>query len=155
MQTLKTRGWWIAALAVLLGIGATAIVAHAQAQERHENRVALGRDLVKLGIVVMANQTPITPSDAQAVLPALQAMREKDTLSEADAAALDANLQAALPSTLRQAVQVVRLPEPSAEQQARFHAFMTRRHTSGNPLKSGPGSKAFNHLVQFFADAAK
>ena len=155
MKTLFTRGWWVAGLAVLLGIGATAIVAHAQDTTSHANRIALGRDLVKLGIVVMANQTPITQADAQAVLPALTAMRAPNTLPEANAATLDANLLSALPAGLRQAVSVVRLPEPSDAQKERFHALLARHHLAGNPLKTGPGSKVFDHLVSFFSDTAK
>ncbi len=110
----------VAALAAALGLVA---VAAAQRYERAEPaRMALDEDLMRLAVVVMANQTPITQADAQAVLPALdkiQAQLEQDRAAGTPAddtaiASLDAELLAALTPRLRSAVDVVRLLTPPA-----------------------------------------
>lgn len=50
-------------------IGLVAVAAAQTGQASKPGHVLLDEDLLKLGIVVMANQTPITQADAQAVLP--------------------------------------------------------------------------------------
>lgn len=150
------RGALIAGLCVALLGGGFVFAMHAHAQEGGDftNRMTLGRDVVKLAIVVMANQTPITRDDARAILPALQAIRENDVITEENALTLDAGLMNALSSPLRQAVDVVRMPQPKAEN----HAFLQRmaaHHHPGNPAKYGPSSIAFDHLLEFFQETAK
>ena len=143
----------LGALLLALGIGAVVVVTRLEAQETYTHRVALGRDVVKLAIVVMANQTPITPSDATAILPVLQAIKAPEVMNEELAAELDGKLQAALSDPLKQAVSMVRLPEPKPEARARIQQFLERRRPS-NPAKYGPTSRAFERLVEFFAATA-
>ena len=127
-----TRSLWsvarrypIMTVAAVALAAATGLVAVARAQTDQANkpgRVLLDEDLAKLAIVVMANQTPVTQADAQAVLPILEEMQEQrgepgtegQRLDDATAADLDAQLRAALSPTLLAAVDVVRLLTPSA-----------------------------------------
>ncbi len=150
------RATWVAGIVIaVLGIVLTAgLLTRAVAAENYANRLALGRNVVKLAIVVMANQTPITASDAQSVLPALDAIQAENRITEESAAALDARLLNALSPALRQAVQVVRLPEPDPEVKARALRF-AERHRLDNPAKYGPSSRAFDRLVEFFQQAAE
>jgi len=81
------------------------------------DRALLAQDVTKLGIVVMANQTPITQADAKAVLPILEKLQaqrggpgpERAGIDEKAAADLDVQLRAALSPKLRAAVEAVRL----------------------------------------------
>jgi len=107
-------------LAAAVGLG---VLARAQTyQGSKPGCVLLDEDLTKLGIVVMANQTPITQADAQAVLPVLEAIQaqleeQRQTREGPDdeaAAALDAQLRAALSPEVLGAVDVVRLLAPAA-----------------------------------------
>ena len=121
LRSLTHRYWGAAAGALVLaaaaGLGA---VARAQTdQGTVPGRVLLDGDLAKLGVVVMANQTPITRADAQAVLPVLEKIQadleeqEPDGDGTDDAAAdLDAQLRAALSPKLLAAVGAVRLLAP-------------------------------------------
>jgi hypothetical protein len=119
----------VAAAAVLAA--ATGLVARAQTlgraagqadQAAKPGRVLLDENVMKLAVVVMANQTPITQADAQAVLPVLESMQarleeQRQTAQgpdDAAAAELDARLLAALSPKLQQAVGVVRLLVPAA-----------------------------------------
>jgi hypothetical protein len=130
MKTMRsprrtTRRYATLAAAALALVMATGLVAVARAQSGPGGApamMALDQDVTKLAIVVMANQTPITQADAQAVLPALegiQAQLEDQRAAggppdEEAVAALDAQLRAALPANLLAAVDVVRLLTPSA-----------------------------------------
>lgn len=146
------------ALLVVLAGGGLAFLARAQAGEGagtpFTHRIALGRDLVRLSIVAMANQTPIAQADARAVLPVLQAIKAQDRITEANAADLDRRLQQALSSDLKEALRVVRLPEPRPEMVNRAREFATRRNLR-NPAKYGPASYAFDRLLEFFQQTAK
>ncbi|MHB9026728.1 MAG: hypothetical protein ACYC7E_21565 [Armatimonadota bacterium] len=152
MLTRKTLviGGLILALA---GVGVAAFYTHAAAQESYANRVTLGRDVVKLAIVVMANQTPVTAADARAILPVLEDIRSREKIDEEAAAQLAADLQSALSAPLQSAVDVVRLPEPKPEARA-FMLRMAERHHFANPAKYGPPSHAFDRLVEFFEKTA-
>jgi hypothetical protein len=123
------------------------------AQETYDNRLALGRDVAKLAIVVMANQTSITASDAAAILPVLRAVKGPDIITEAQAADFNAQLLAALSPSLQDAVAKVRLPEPKPEMRTRVQQFLQRRHP-GNPAKFGPPSHAYDRLIEFFVNIA-
>ena len=112
----------VAAAAVLAA--ATGLVAAARAQTdqaARPGRVLLDEDVMKLAIVVMASQTPITQADAQAVVPVLESMQaqleeQRQTgqgSDDAAAAELDAQLLGALSPRLREAVAVVRLLAPA------------------------------------------
>lgn len=136
-----------------LVLGGGMALARAGAEEDYAQRITLARDVVKLGIVVMANQTPITAADAKAVLPVLQAIRTPETMTEELAARLDEQLLSVLSPAMQDAVKVVRLPEPRPEARERALEFLTRRHI-GNPAKYGPGSRAFDRLVEFFSQTA-
>jgi hypothetical protein len=121
----------VAAAAVLATATGLVAVARAQTlgraagqadQAAKPGRVLLDEDVTKLAVVVMANQTPITQADAQAVLPVLESMQaqleeQRQTAQGPDdtaAAELDAQLLAALSPKLEQAVGVVRLLVPAA-----------------------------------------
>jgi len=111
-----------AAVALAAAIGLVAVGAAQTGKASKPGHVLLDEDLLKLGIVVMANQTPITQADAQAVLPVLekiQAQLEQDRAAgtppdDAALVALDAELLAALTPKLQSAVGVVRLLIPPA-----------------------------------------
>jgi hypothetical protein len=111
-----------AAVALAAALGLVAMATAQMDQGRKPARMALDENLMKLAVVVMANQTAITQADAQAVLPALediQAQFEQDRAAgtppdETVMAELDSKLQAALSPTLKSAVGVVRLLTPSA-----------------------------------------
>ena len=141
------------ALLLALVAGTFAVTTRLQAQEPYDNRITLGREVVKLAIVVMANQTPVTATDATGILPVLEEIRAQDKISEEQAAVLHAKLYNALSSPLKEAVNVVRLPEPRPEAKARIQQFLERRRP-GNPAKYGPGSHAFDRLVEFFENTA-
>ncbi len=129
----------------------------ASAQEDYTDRRTLARDIVKLAIVVMANQTPISQADAQAVLPVLKDIRAQMPLSEESAATLDANLTQSYSPTLKAAVGVVRLPDMSQdlnpEKLSRLHQMM-ERFRANNPTQEGPVKKMFDRLITFFENTA-
>ncbi|MHB0938393.1 MAG: hypothetical protein ACYDCO_25965 [Armatimonadota bacterium] len=157
MKTLRSRRMALAvgALVAVLGIALTGFfVSRAHAQEGgYANRVTLARDVFKLAIVVMANQTPISAKDAAQVVPALEAIRAEEVITEEEAAQLDAQLLSALSPELRSAVEKVRLPEPDPDVRARMQQFAERR-APGNPARYGPGSRAFGRLLEFFKQTA-
>ncbi len=139
---------------LVLGVGAGVAARHACRRHHHEaftQRRALMQDVARLGVVVMANQTKITPADARAILPTLTAVRTTRRLTETAAQELDGKLQAALSAPLRQAVSVVRLPAPGPAMHCRLR-HMTWHHR--NPFQRGPLAHAFNRLVDFFQDVA-
>jgi hypothetical protein len=121
---MKAVGRWrlLAAIALAATLGLVVIAAAQTDQGSKPARIALDEDLMRLAVVVMANQTPITQADAQAVLPALEDIRarlEQDRAAgtppdETVMAELDSELHAALSPTLKSAVGVVRLLTPSA-----------------------------------------
>jgi hypothetical protein len=155
MKLFNMRGSRIAlALAGVVVLGAVGLSAWAQAGDQDwANRLTLGRNVVKLAVVVMANQTPISQADAQAVLPALQAIRNTDKITEMNAATLSSKLLHALPAGLGAAVETVRLPEPRPE----VRQLALRRAGEmnlQNPAAHGPSALAFGRLVQFFSDVA-
>ncbi len=119
----RSRALLAAAVMIVAGAGLTAVSRAQGGPGSSPGRVALEQDVAKLTVVVMANQTPISQADAQAVLPVLQkiqtkleASRENGPLDEATATDLDAQLRAALPAGLSTAVGAVRLltPKPPA-----------------------------------------
>jgi hypothetical protein len=120
----KAVGRWrlLAALALAATLGLVMIAAAQTDQASKPARMALDEDLMKLAVVVMANQTPITQADAQAVLPALEGIQAQLSQGQADGtppddsalAALCSELQDALSPELQSAVGVVRLLTPSA-----------------------------------------
>jgi uncharacterized protein HemY len=143
-----------AALA-LLAIGLVAARTWAAANEDYTNRLSLGRDVVKLAVVAMANQTPIAAGDAQAVLPMLEQVRAQEAMTEERAAQLDGQLQKALSAPLREAVGKVRLPEPRPDAREFVLHRWSEHPRAGNPAKYGPASVAFDRLIAFFRDTAQ
>jgi hypothetical protein len=149
----KMGGWRWAALAglgaLLVAGGATyrihsaAAAADAAAGAAAGPRLILWKDVAKLGVVVMANQTPITQADAKAVLPVLQELRDtKKPMDEATATAIDGKLQAALSADLKQAVSVVRLPTPSPEKRAQMRQMMQQRADKEATPETNSGTTA-------------
>ena len=142
------------ALVGVVVLGVAGLSAWAQAADQDwANRLTLGRNVAKLAIVVMANQTPISPADAQAVLPALKAIRDTDKITEMNAGALSGKLLSAMPAGLRAAVEQVRLPEPRPE----VRQLALRRAGEmnlQNPAAHGPSALAYGRLLQFFTDTA-
>jgi len=136
-----------------LAVGGLVAWAQPVAEQGWANRITLGRDVARLVIVVMANQTPISPADAQAVLPALQAIRDADKITEANAGSLNEKLLSAMPDGLRAAVQKVRLPQPRPEVRQIALRRAAEMHID-NPAAHGPGSIAYGKLLQFFSDTA-
>jgi hypothetical protein len=165
----KLGAWrWFGAgvLSTIVALGGVAYGAHrvmaadGPGGAAFEQRVGLGKDVAKLAIVVMANQTPITSADAQAVLPVLKELRDaKMPISEATAQALDGKLQAAFSPTLKQAVSVVRLPEPTVEQREAIRGKVQERMARGGKGDMARGhmmmKMGLNRLIDFFETAAK
>ena len=120
----KAVGRWrlLVAVALAATLGLVMVAAAQTDQESKPARMALDEDLMKLAVVVMANQTPITQADAQAVLTApedIQAQLPRGRgggmpPDDAAFAALDSELQDALSPELQSAVGVVRLLTPPA-----------------------------------------
>ena len=137
----------------LLGIGIGTAFSTAGAQEVFTNRATLTKDVIKLAIVVMANQTPITPADATAILPALQAIKAENVIGEDKAATLDTQLHSAFSPAIESGVKVVRLPELKPKVKSRLQKLAERRGFR-NPAKYGPSSRAFDRLVEFFQQTA-
>lgn len=146
----------LAVLGMALAVVAVGLIyplTRAQADETFTNRVALGRDIAKLAIVVMANQTPITAADAKGVLSVLQAIKAEDVISEKEASSFNEQLHSAFSSDLKQAISVVRMPEARPEVKSRLRQLAERRNFR-NPAKSGPASHAFDRLIEFFTTTA-
>ena len=160
MKTVATRKLWKRRGLVGVGlalVGAALAVAIpralAQQEEAYAGRIALVREVAKLGIVVMANQTPISAGEAASVVPALEAIRAVDTFTEPQAVEMQSRLHAALSSPLQAAVEKVRLPEVPPHARAVVIARAERMGV-GNPAHSGPGSMAFGRLLEFFRQTA-
>jgi hypothetical protein len=109
------------AIALVAATGLTVAARGETEKASAPGRALLAQDVMKLGIVVMANQTPITQADAKAVLPILEKLQaerggpgpERAGLDDEAAADLDAQLKAALSPKLRAAVDAVRLLVPA------------------------------------------
>ena len=140
-------------LLALLAVGIGTAFSRAGAQEVFTNRATLTKDVIKLAIVVMANQTPITQADATAILPKLLAIKAEDVISETQAAQLDAQLHSAFSPVIESAVSVVRLPELKPKVKNRLQQLAARRGYR-NPAKYGPASRAFDRLLEFFQQTA-
>jgi len=133
------------AIALVAATGFT-VAARGEAEKASApGRALLAEDVMKLGIVVMANQTPITQADAKAVLPILERLqaerggrgRERAGLDDEAAADLDAQLRAALSPKLRAAVEAVRLLVPAAPPER--GGRQARRGGPGGPDGDGGG----------------
>lgn len=143
-------GVGIAGVALTLGLVAAF---SQQGPADYTNRRELGRDVVKLGILVVANQNPITPDDARRILPVLEAIRAEDAITEANALKLDADLRAALGPALGPAMARVRLPEAPPELREKVIARAERMGIA-NPARQGRTARAFDRLIGFFAAVA-
>lgn len=167
MVALGKRGGrkWLLSLAIFALVAAVALgvfLTTAGAQESFTNRRTLARDIVKLAIVVMANQTSISAVEAQSVLPVLQAIRTQDAFTEDSALTWDGKLHSALSPSLESAVDVVRLPDMRSDVQAmlkdpakmsRLQQWLARRRMQ-HLAKNGLVARAFDHLIAFFAETA-
>lgn len=149
------------AIAILCSIAFAVTPTASTINKNLDNRLVLMRDIVKLSIVVMANQTPINADEAKTILPVLKDIRQQGMkITEEQAKSLDIQFHSALSANLEKAVTLVRLPEMDADVKAKLNdpALRTRIHQAiacavekGRITGSkGHGLKAFNKLIDFF-----
>lgn len=155
-QLLRSRrNRVVAVVVVALGLMGALVAWAAGPEQDFAKRMILGRSITKLAIVVMANQTPIAQADAQAVLPALQAVRDTEKITEKNAVTLNETLLSSMPEGLRGAVEKVRLPQPRPEaQQLVLQRAARMRMGLDNPAAHGPTGLAYSRLLHFFEEAA-
>jgi hypothetical protein len=146
VRSLWTLIAGVASVAVAVGVAGAAPAP--TPEEIRRGRPPLAEDLMKLSVVVMANQTPITQADARAVLPVLEdiqaQLREHRQAGErpdgAAVAGLEAELLEALSPELRSAVATVRLLQPAPPP--------GRRHQEGRPGKGRGGPRAYGEAPE-------
>lgn len=154
-------------MVILCSIAFAVTPAATTSDDKLDNRISLMRNIMKLSIVVMANQTTITADDAKSVLPVLKSIRQTGKgISEEQAKNFETQLQSAYSPVIAKAVNVVRLPEIDSDikeklnnpaVRAKIHNILNRISDNhrGFAGQRGPGARAFDKLITFFEETAK
>lgn len=154
-------------LVILCSIAFAVTPTATTSDDKLDNRISLMRNIMKLSIVVMANQTTITADDAKSVLPVLKSIRQAGKgISEEQAKQFEIQLQSAYSPILNKAVNLVRLPEIDTDikeklnnpvVRTKIHNFIIRASDNhhGFAGRKGPGIRAFDKLIAFFEETAK
>jgi hypothetical protein len=156
-------------MVILCSIAFAAAPAATTSSDKFDNRISLLRHIMKLSIVVMANQTTISSDDAKSILPVLKSISQTGKgISEEQAKNYVLQLQSTYSPSIAEAVNKVRLPEIDADIKeklnnpairARIQNALTRmaehnRRLDGREGFRGPGMRAFDKLITFFEDTA-